>query len=214
MHISIGLTARSEDTPARKGANRIRNHHLITQEKTPDATATAQATDESSRLETGADPRGALPAGTQAPYFELPATPDQRVNLNELRGRPVILVFYPADWSPVCSDQMALYNELLPEFNRFHAVLLGVSVDGPWCHLAFANDRKYHFQLLSDFEPKGGVAKDYQVYNTRQGTSERALFVLDSDGVIFWSYVSPMGINPGADGILAALESLSRKGQP
>ena len=133
------------------------------------------------------------------------------MRLAELRGRPVILAFYPEDFSPVCSDQMVLYQELLPEFERFNAALLGVSVDGVWCHLAFAKDRNLHFPLLADFEPKGEVARRYQVYRAGDGTSERALFVIDGDGIIRWSYVSPVGVNPGADGILKALESLQGK---
>jgi peroxiredoxin len=133
------------------------------------------------------------------------------VSVSEFRGRPVIMAFYPADWSPVCSDQMALYNELLDEFGRFDAELLGISVDGIWCHLAFAHDRKFHFPLLSDFEPKGSVARQYGVYRDHDGTSERALFVIDRQGVIAWSYCSPVGVNPGADGILRALEALPAK---
>jgi peroxiredoxin len=149
-----------------------------------------------------------LPSGTKAPDFSLHSTPDQAVSVSEFLGRPVILAFYPADWSPVCSDQMALYNELLEEFARFDAELLGISVDGIWCHLAFAHDRKLHFPLLSDFEPKGGVARQYGIYRDHDGTSERALFVIDRQGVITWSYCSPVGVNPGADGILRALEAL------
>jgi peroxiredoxin len=103
---------------------------------------------------------------------------------------------------------MALYNEILPEFRRFNAELMGISVDGVWCHAAFAQNRNLHFPLLADFEPKGAVAKMYGVYRRHEGTSERALFVLDAQGVIRWSYVSPVGINPGADGILTALEAL------
>jgi peroxiredoxin len=153
-----------------------------------------------------------LPAGTRAPDFALKSTPDQTVSLAELRGNPVILAFYPADWSPVCGDQMSLYNEILSEFRRFGATLLGVSVDGVWCHAAFARDRKLHFPLLSDFEPKGAVARSYGAFRDQEGVSERALFVLDGDGVIRWSYVSPVGVNPGADGILAALEALPKPG--
>ena len=149
-----------------------------------------------------------LPPGTEAPDFELPSTPDQKLSVSSLRGRPVILVFYPEDWSPVCSDQLALYQELLPEFDRFDAQLVGISVDGIWCHLAFAKDRHLHFPLLADFEPKGEVSRLYGVYRNGDGTSERALYVLDREGVIRWSYVSPVGINPGADGILQALEEL------
>lgn len=149
-----------------------------------------------------------LRAGTPAPEFSLPVTPDQKVSLSEFRGRPVILAFYPADWSPVCGDQMALYNEILPEFRKHHAELLGISVDGAWCHGAFAQTRRLHFPLLADFEPKGGVARQYGVYAEHEGTAERALFVVNGEGVIHWSYLSPVGINPGADGILEALESL------
>jgi len=157
---------------------------------------------------------GALPAGTNAPDFTLHSTPDQSVSLSEFRGQTVILAFYPADWSPVCGDQMALYNEILPEFLRHHAVLLGISVDGVWCHAAFAQARKLHFPLLADFEPKGGVARAYGVYRLPEGVTERALFVIDREGVIRWSYVSPIGVNPGADGILEALEAIGQAPQP
>jgi peroxiredoxin len=158
--------------------------------------------------ENSPSPATALEPGTQAPDFSLPSTPDQSVSLHEFRGRPVILVFYPADWSPVCGDQTALYNELLPEFHRFNAEMLGISVDGAWCHMAFAHDRKLRFPLLADFEPKGAVARAFGVYRAQDGFCERALFVIDADGIIRWSYVSPVGVNPGADGILSALESL------
>jgi peroxiredoxin len=151
-----------------------------------------------------------LPAATPAPDFTLHVTPDQTLSLKELRGKPVILAFYPADWSPVCGDQMALYNEVLPEFHRFNAELLGISVDGVWCHSAFSHDRHLHFPLLADFEPKGAVAKLYQAYRDGDGFSERALFVIDKNGTIAWSYVSPVGVNPGADGILEALENLPK----
>lgn len=153
-----------------------------------------------------------LPPGTTAPDFELPRSPDQTVSLSEFRGRPVILTFYPADWSPVCTDQLALYQEVLPEFRRFNAELLGVSVDGVWSHLAFAKDRNLRFPLLADFEPKGQVARAYHVYQADEGTSERALYVIDAEGIVRWSYVSPAGVNPGADGILRALETLGKKG--
>ena len=153
----------------------------------------------------------ALQPGARAPEFTLKTTPDQAVSLSDFRGQPVILAFYPADWSPVCGDQMALYNEILPEFRQHQAELLGISVDGAWCHSAFATDRKLHFPLLADFEPKGAVARAYGVYRDSDGFSERALFVIDADGVIRWSYVSPVGVNPGAEGILAALEALQHE---
>jgi peroxiredoxin len=145
-----------------------------------------------------------------APEFTLHVTPDQSLSLSELRGQAVILAFYPADWSPVCGDQMALYNEILPEFQKYKAELLGISVDGVWCHEAFAKDRHLHFPLLADFEPKGAVAQKYGVYRKSDGFCERALFVIDKNGIITWSYCSPVAVNPGADGILEALESLPK----
>lgn len=151
-----------------------------------------------------------MPAvGSRAPGFRLPCTPDQWLDLADLRGRPAVLAFYPADWSPVCGDQMALYNQVLPLLRQHEAQLVGLSVDGAWCHAAFAKDRGLHFPLLADFEPKGQVARAYGVYRAEEGTSERALFVLDGEGVVRWSHVSPVGINPGADGILGALEAMT-----
>ena len=155
--------------------------------------------------------QSALLAGTKAPDFTLPSTPDQKLSLSDFRGSPVILAFYPADWSPVCGDQMALYNEVLPEFSLYGAYLLGISVDGAWCHAAYREHRNLHFSLLADFEPKGEVARKFGVYRKGEGISERALFVIDGQGTITWSFVSPIGINPGADGILNALENLQEK---
>ena len=155
------------------------------------------------------DSRELLPAGTEAPDFTLHSTPDQTVSLSDFRGRPVVLVFYPADWSPVCGDQVALYNEMRSEFAESNAQLLGISVDGAWCHLAFAKDRHLHFPLLADFEPKGEVSKTYGAYHDKQGESARALFVIDANGVIRWNHLSPDGVNPGADGILRALDALT-----
>jgi peroxiredoxin len=151
-----------------------------------------------------------LNAGAKAPDFSLSVTPEQKITLSELRGKPVILAFYPADWSPVCGDQMALYNEVLPEFQKFGAELIGISVDGAWCHAAYAKDHHLHFPLAADFEPKGAVSRAYGAYRDKEGFSERALFVIDKDGVITWSYCSPILVNPGADGILEALEALEK----
>jgi peroxiredoxin len=149
-----------------------------------------------------------LKAGSKAPNFTLKSTPDQTVSLQELLGRPVVLAFYPADWSPVCTDQMGLYAQLMPEFKKFDAEILGISVDGIWSHLAFARDRKLNFPLLSDFEPKGAVSRLYGAFEEKIGESARALFVINKKGTVHWSYLSPDGVNPGADGILSALESL------
>jgi peroxiredoxin len=149
-----------------------------------------------------------LKPGTKAPDFTLKSTPDQSVSLRDFRGRPVVLAFYPADWSPVCTDQMGLYAQVMPEFKKFNAEVLGISVDGIWSHLAFAKDRKLNFPLLADFEPKGAVSRSYGAFEERVGESARALFVIDGRGRIRWSLLSPDGVNPGADGILSALEEL------
>jgi peroxiredoxin len=139
----------------------------------------------------------------------LPSSDGESRALRDMRGRPVILAFYPADWSPVCGDQLALYNEALSLFEEHQAQLLGLSVDSLWSHRAYAESRQLRFPLLADFEPKGEVARLYGVYNPEQGTSRRALFVIDAQGVILWSQVSSDDVNPGAHGILLALENLS-----
>ena len=154
----------------------------------------------------------ALPAGTKAPVFSLKTTPDQSISLSDFKGQPVILVFYPADWSPVCGDELALFNQVLPEFKKYDAQLLGISVDSAWSHVAYAQSRNLHFPLLSDYNPKGEVAAKYGVYLPKDGEAARALFVIDGKGVIRWSYLSPIGVSPGADGILNALEDLQRSG--
>lgn len=152
-----------------------------------------------------------LSAGTKAPDFDLlvaPGARDTRLSLADLRGRPVVLAFYPYNWSPTCDDQLALYSEIYDEFERFGAVLVGISVDSIWSHRAYIEHRHLRMQLLADFEPKGAVAKVYGVYNA-SGKSERALFVIDGDGIIRWRYVSAVGVNPGADGILQVLEQIA-----
>ena len=149
-----------------------------------------------------------LPAGTQAPEFNLASTPGKSFSLSVFRGKPLVLAFYPADWSPVCGDQIALYNEMADEFAEYDAQVLGISVDGVWCHKAFAEARGIRIPLLSDFEPKGQVSRQYGAYDEKGGVSQRALFVIDGNGVIRWSYLSPMDVNPGADGIFAALDAL------
>ncbi|HEV7595063.1 MAG TPA: redoxin domain-containing protein [Gemmatimonadaceae bacterium] len=149
-----------------------------------------------------------LQAGTRAPPFTLRSTPDQSYSLSDFQGRPVVLAFYPADWSPVCGDQMTLYNEMREEFARYGAQVMGISVDGVWCHKAFAEARRIRFPLLSDFEPKGEVSRRYGAYVREEGFSARALFVIDGNGVIQWSYLSPLNVNPGADGIFAALDRM------
>jgi peroxiredoxin len=152
-----------------------------------------------------------LEVGTKAPDFELHSTPDQTIRLEDFRGKRVVLAFYPADWSPVCGDQMVMYNEMLKYFHEKKAEILGISVDSKWCHMAFGKDRNLHFPLLADFEPKGAVAKLYDVFDEKTGECQRALYVIDEEGKIRWTHLSPKGINPGADGIFEALEEIEEK---
>ncbi|HEX4208756.1 MAG TPA: redoxin domain-containing protein, partial [Candidatus Binataceae bacterium] len=116
-----------------------------------------------------------LAPGTTAPYFTLRVTPDQNLSLGELRGRRVILSFYPADWSPVCGDQITLYNQVRREFEKYDAEIVGISVDGAWCHQAYAKHNHIHFPLLADFHSKGAVAQNYGAYREQDGVCERAL---------------------------------------
>ena len=151
-----------------------------------------------------------LGPGRKAPNFSLNSTPDQKVSLKDFRGQPVILAFYPADWSPVCTDQLSLYAMVMPEFKKFNAELLAISVDNIWSHLAFAKDRKLNFPVLADFEPKGDISRKYGAFKEKIGESARALFVIDEQGIVRWSHLSPDGVNPGAEGILSALDQLNK----
>lgn len=150
-----------------------------------------------------------LEPGTEAPDFSLKITPDQKLSLSDFEGHPVVLVFYPADFSPVCSDEVALFNEVLPEFQKYNAQIVGISVDNVWSHLAFGEDHNLHFPLLSDFHPKGEVSQDYLAYIEDEGESARAIYVIDREGIVAWAYIAPIGVNPGADGALKAIEGLT-----
>jgi peroxiredoxin len=153
-----------------------------------------------------------LKAGARAPEFDLPSTPDgRRLSLAHVKGAPVVLVFYPADFTPVCSGELALFNELQPEFSEFDAHVLGISVDSVWAHIAFAKEVGLRIPLLADFHPKGDVARRYDVFREEDGFCERALYLIDPEGTVAWSHVSPPEVNPGADGVLEALERLTGK---
>ena len=154
-----------------------------------------------------------LKQGDKAPPFTLHSTPDQVVSLSDCIDKNVVLIFYPADRSPVCGDEIALFNEALPIFRKYNVQLLGISVDSVWSHNAFAKANKIHFPLLADFEPKGEVCKAYGVYREKEGSAERALFVIDRKGIIQYSYLSPTGMNLSADGVLNRLEEMEKKSE-
>ena len=150
-----------------------------------------------------------LKTGSKAPDFTLNAGPEAPLRLSDLRGHPVVLAFYPADWSPVCGDQLALYNEALHKLEPYNTRLLGISVDSEWCHAAYSEARGLNFPLLADYEPKGEVSRLYRAYNDKRGASARALYVIDAEGIIRWSYLSPEDVNPGMNGFLHALRDMT-----
>jgi peroxiredoxin len=144
--------------------------------------------------------------GAQAPEFTLPDQDGNEVSLADLRGRTVVLAFYPADFSPVCTDQLSIYQEVLDELEERGAKLFGVSVDGAFCHRAFRSHTNLTIPLLADFHPKGEVAKAYGVWSEEHGVSGRALVMVGPDGRVEWSYMSPPLEVPGANLIFDALD--------
>jgi peroxiredoxin len=145
--------------------------------------------------------------GTPAPDFQLPDQDGNEVSLSDFRGRTVVLVFYPADFSPVCTDQLNVYQEVLGELERHGATLVGISVDGAYCHKAFRQHLGISIPLLADFHPKGEVARRYGVWVEERGLAARALVMVGPDGTVQWSYRSPSPLEiPGANLIFDALE--------
>jgi peroxiredoxin len=144
--------------------------------------------------------------GSPAPDFTLPDQDGNKVSLSDYRGRTVVLVFYPADFSRVCTDQLSVYQEVLPQLEEAGAELAGISVDSAFCHKAFQDHQGFSIPLLADFHPKGEVAKAYGVWSEDYGVSGRALVMVGPDGDVQWSYLSPPLEVPGANLIFDALE--------
>jgi peroxiredoxin len=155
-----------------------------------------------------------LPVGSSAPDFALPDPNGHMVRLSDYRGKPVVLVFYPLDWSPTCSDQLSLYQSEIAEFEQRGAQLLAISVDSLYSHGAWAAVRGLSFPLLADFHPKGAVAKQYQVYREQEGFSERALYLIDGEGIIRYAHVSPQLHHvPDIYELFAALDEVTAPGE-
>jgi peroxiredoxin len=144
--------------------------------------------------------------GADAPEFTLPDQDGNKVSLADFRGKTVVLVFYPSDFSPVCTDQLSVYQEVLGELEERGAELVGISVDGAFCHKAFRNHLNLDIPLLADFHPKGEVAKAYGVWSEEYGVAGRALVMVGPDGAVTWSYMSPPLEVPGANLIFDALD--------
>ena len=147
-----------------------------------------------------------IAVGESAPDFSLRDENGETVSLADFRGRKLMLVFYPFDFSPVCSDQLSLYQEVKPEIDGKGVTLLGVSVDSPYAHKAFQEKLGVEFTLLADFEPKGEVARAYGSYLDGPGMANRTLVLVDEEGKVAWTYESPNpGEFPGANVIFDAL---------
>jgi peroxiredoxin len=147
-----------------------------------------------------------IEAGADAPEFTLKDHRGQDVSLSDYRGGKVVLCFYPNDFSPVCTDQLSVYQEVKPEFDAAGVTLLGISVDHSWAHRAFRKELGIEFTLLADFHPKGEVASTYGAYLPDWGTTNRSLVLIDEDGVVRWVHESPTPLEiPGANLIFDAL---------
>jgi peroxiredoxin len=150
-----------------------------------------------------------IPAGTPAPDFSLRDQNGERVSLSDFRGRKLVLVFYPADFSPVCTDQLSIYHEVLPEIKERGAELVGVSVDSTWAHKAFREKLGIEIPLLADFHPKGDVSRAYGAYLEERGHPNRSLVLVDEQGIVRWVHESPTPVEiPGANLIFDALEEV------
>jgi peroxiredoxin len=149
-----------------------------------------------------------IEAGQRAPDFALPDQDGNEVTLESLRGKRVVLVFYPADFSPVCTDQLNVYQEVLGELKERGVELYGVSVDSNWCHRAFRQHLGVDIPLLADFHPKGEMSKAYGVWAEGYGVAKRALVMVGPDGTVEWAFKSPSPLEiPGANLIFDALEA-------
>jgi peroxiredoxin len=150
-----------------------------------------------------------IAAGEPAPDFTLRNQDGRKVSLSDFRGRRVLLVFYPLDFSPVCSDQLSLYQEVKPEIEARGVELVGISVDHGFAHKAFQEKLGIDTTLLADFEPKGEVARAYGAYIERIGHANRSLVLVDPEGVVEWVHESPTPLEiPGANLIFDALEAI------
>lgn len=150
-----------------------------------------------------------IAAGEPAPDFTLRDQDGEKVSLSDFRGRKILLVFYPQDFSPVCSDQLSIYQEVKPEIAAKGVELVGISVDHVWAHKAFQERLGIDTPLLADFEPKGEVARAYGAYIEKVGHANRSLVLVDGEGVVEWVHESPSPLEiPGANVIFDALEAV------
>jgi peroxiredoxin (alkyl hydroperoxide reductase subunit C) len=148
-----------------------------------------------------------ISAGEPAPEFTLRNQDGEKVSLSDFRGRKVLLVFYPLDFSPVCTDQLSIYQEVKPEVEAAGLTMVGISVDSGFAHKAFQESLGIDIPLLADFEPKGEVARAYGAYVEKFGHANRSLVLIDEEGAVEWAHESPTPLEiPGANLIFDALD--------
>ena len=204
LHAMLIESRRQQPAPGASGAAGQRSGQPMTLDMVANLYKSAPP------MEGKAETRG-LPVGQPAPDFTLPDANGQPVSLSDYRGQNVLLVFYPLDWSPGCSDQLSLYQNELPEFERHHTQVLGISVDSLYSHGAWAAVRGLTFPLLSDFNPHGAVAQRYAVMRS-DGFSDRALFLVDAGGTIRYAHVAPrLHMVPDVYELFGYLERLQAK---
>jgi peroxiredoxin len=164
---------------------------------------------EKSRSDIDRGARKTLQPNSQAPEFTLLDTAEHPTKLSDYRGKIVVLAFYPADWSPVCTDELALFQETLEQIHGHNAEMLGISVDSHYSHRAWAEHMHITFPLLSDFWPHGAAAKQYGIFRESDGMNERALFFVDATGMIRHIWIAEdLGIAPGLNIVFQALEQM------
>ncbi len=152
-----------------------------------------------------------ISVGEKAPDFSLPNHKGEQVPLSDFRGRQVMLAFYPNDFSPACSDQLSIYQEVKPSLDEAGLEVVGISIDHSWAHRAFRKQLNLDFTLLADFHPKGAVAEAYGAYLPDYGTTNRSLVLIDPEGVVSWVYETPTPLEiPGANLLFDALEATDK----
>jgi peroxiredoxin len=144
--------------------------------------------------------------GADAPDFTLPDQDENPVSLSDFAGSKLMIAFYPGDFSQVCTDQLSVYQEVLPDISSQGAALVGISVDSHHSHRAFREKLGLTIPLLADFHPKGAVTAAYGAYIEERGHGNRSLVLVDEAGKVAWVHASPTPLEiPGANLIFDAL---------
>ena len=151
----------------------------------------------------------AIAVGQTAPDFSLKDQHDKDVRLSDFSGKKnVVLVFYPLDWSPVCTNEHACFVNDMKRFETLDAAVLGVSVDSAWSHKAYAEKMGIKYSLLADFNPRGGMAGKYGVYLAEKGIAGRAIVIVGKDGKVAWVKNYDIPVVPDVAEVASALQQV------